>query len=57
VSNKHLQHYLEEYTFRFNRRRSRHPGKLFFRLIEQVIATERTTYRQLVESGSQEPPQ
>ena len=50
VSNKHLQRYLDEYTFRFNRRRSRHPGKIFFRLAQQVVATERTTYRALVDS-------
>ena len=55
VSNKHLQRYLDEYTFRFNRRRWRHPGKLFFRLAQQVVATKRTTYRALVDS--QEPPQ
>ena len=50
VSDKHLQRYLDEYTFRFNRRRSRHPGKLFFRLAQQVVATERTTYRTIVDS-------
>ena len=55
VSNKHLQRYLDEYTFRFNRRRSRHPGKIFFRLAQQVVATERTTYRALVDA--QKPPQ
>lgn len=55
VSNKHLQRYLDEYTFRFNRRRSRHPGKIFFRLAQQVVATERPTYRALVDS--QQPPQ
>ena len=29
VSREHLDYYLDEYTFRFNRRRSRHRGKLF----------------------------
>ena len=31
VSREHLDYYLDEYTFRFNRRRSRHRGKLFYR--------------------------
>jgi transposase-like protein len=57
VSNKHLQRYLDEYTFRFNRRRSRHPGKIFFRLAQQLVATERTTYRALVDSEREGPPQ
>ena len=32
VSHKHLDYYLDEFTFRFNRRRSKSRGKLFFRL-------------------------
>jgi hypothetical protein len=39
----HLQSYLEEFTFRFNRRNSRSRGLVFRRLIEQVIATEQVT--------------
>jgi len=35
ISPKHLDYYLDEYTFRFNRRRSRAPGMLFYRLLEQ----------------------
>jgi transposase-like protein/ribosomal protein L37AE/L43A len=34
----HLDYYLDEYTFRFNRRTSRSRGKLFYRLVEQAIA-------------------
>jgi transposase-like protein len=30
---EHLDYYLDEFTFRFNRRRSRSRGKLFFRLV------------------------
>ena len=30
VSQKHLDYYLDEFTFRFNRRRSKSRGKLFF---------------------------
>ncbi|ACL06188.1 conserved hypothetical protein [Desulfatibacillum aliphaticivorans] len=33
----HLEYYLDEYTFRFNRRTSRSRGKLFYRLVQQSI--------------------
>lgn len=36
----HLQDYLNEFTFRFNRRSSRSRGKLFYRLAEQSVATQ-----------------
>jgi len=39
VSDVHLQSYLEEFTFRFNRRTSRSRGLVFRRLLEQVVAT------------------
>jgi transposase-like protein len=39
VSHDHLDYYLDEYTFRFNRRHSRHRGMLFYRLLEQAVAT------------------
>ena len=35
VEAKHLQAYLDEFAFRFNRRKSRHVGMLFFRLAQQ----------------------
>ena len=38
VSHAHLDDYLDEFTFRFNRRTSRHRGKLFYRLLEQAVA-------------------
>ena len=34
VSLEHLDYYLDEFTFRFNRRKSRSRGKLFFRLLQ-----------------------
>ena len=43
-----LDHYLDEYTFRFNRRTSRSCGLLFYRLLEQAMDTEPTTYRDIV---------
>lgn len=36
----HLDYYLDEYTFRFNRRTSRSRGKLFYRLVQQAVAIE-----------------
>lgn len=39
----HLQSYLEEYTFRFNRRTSRSRGLVFRRLIEQAACTDPIT--------------
>jgi transposase-like protein len=48
VSPAHLDYYLDEFTFRFNRRRARHPGKLFYRLVQQAVAVEPAPYRELV---------
>jgi len=48
VSRQHLGYYLDEYTFRFNRRTSRHRGKLFYRLVQQAIAIEPTPYQQII---------
>jgi transposase-like protein len=48
VSGKHLEYYLDEYTFRFNRRTSRSRGLLFYRLMEQAVATAPLPYRQIV---------
>jgi transposase-like protein len=48
VSNRHLDYYLDEYTFRFNRRTSGSRGLLFYRLAQQAASTHRTCYRGLV---------
>jgi transposase-like protein/ribosomal protein L37AE/L43A len=40
VQPQQLDYYLDEFSFRFNRRRSRHRGLLFYRLLEEVVATE-----------------
>lgn len=48
VSPKHLQSYLDEYAFRFNRRHSASPGRLFARLLEQGAYTRAETWRSLV---------
>jgi len=36
----HLKYYLDEYTFRFTRRKSHSRGKLFYRLIQQALEIE-----------------
>jgi len=48
VSREHLDAYLNEFTFRFNRRRSRRRGLLFYRLLEQAVAADPITYHSLV---------
>ena len=53
VSAKHLDYYLDEYTFRFNRRTSRSRGMLFYRLLQQAVGTASTPYRQLVDGHHQ----
>lgn len=40
VARTHLDYYLDEFTFRFNRRTSRSRGLLFYRLISQAVALE-----------------
>ncbi len=47
VSPEHLQSYLEEFTFRFNRRSSRRRGMLFYRLLQGAIAAPPLTYDSL----------
>jgi len=48
VKPAHLQAYLDEFTFRFNRRRSRSRGMLFYRLLEQAVQAPPRAYRSLV---------
>ena len=43
----HLDYYLDEFTFRFNRRTSASRGKLFYRLVEQAVAVPPAPYKQL----------
>jgi len=48
VSLQHLDYYLDEFTFRFNRRKSRSRGKLFFRLLQQAVAIDPVPYKSMV---------
>lgn len=52
VSPEHLDYYLDEYTFRFNRRTSRHRGLLFYRLLQNAMATAPVPY-DLITQGAQ----
>lgn len=40
VRGSHLDYYLDEFTFRFNRRNSQSRGMLFFRLVQQAVNIE-----------------
>jgi len=48
ISREHLNEYLEEFTFRFNRRLSHHRGKLFYRLLQQAVVIDPVPYDRLV---------
>lgn len=48
VSPDHLDYYLDEFTFRFNRRASRHRGKLFYRLVQQAVAVDPVPYQAII---------
>jgi transposase-like protein len=48
VDEAHLQSYLNEFAFRFNRRRSTSRGMLFYRLLELAVGHGPVRYRDLV---------
>jgi hypothetical protein len=48
TSVEHLDYYPDEFTFRFNRRRSRHRGLLFRRLLENALNIGPLPYEQIV---------
>jgi transposase-like protein len=48
VDRTQLNYYFDEFTFRFNRRSSRHRGKLFYRLAQQAMLTEPRPYQRLI---------
>jgi len=43
-----MDYYLDEFTFRFNRRRARHRGLLFHRLLEGAVASDPRPYKELI---------
>ena len=48
VEAAHLQSYLDEFVFRFNRRGSRSRGLVFYRVLELAVAHAPVRYRDLV---------
>ncbi|HEX6825960.1 MAG TPA: IS1595 family transposase [Nitrospiraceae bacterium] len=48
VRHQHLEDYLNEFVFRFNRRKSASRGKLFYRIAQQAAQIAPTTYEKLV---------
>ena len=48
VGADHLDYYLDEFTFRFNRRTSRSRGKLFYRLVQQAVQIGPTTNKAII---------
>jgi transposase-like protein len=61
VDTKHLPSYLNEFTFRFNRRTARSRGLVFYRVLELAVAHHPVRYRDLVvdplpKTASPQPP-
>jgi transposase-like protein len=48
VGQDYLDYYLDEFTFRFNRRKSASRGKLFYRLAQQAVQAKPTTFTKLI---------
>lgn len=49
VQPEHLDAYLDEFVFRFNRRTSGSRGMLFYRLLQQAVITKPVTYRDIIQ--------
>ena len=57
VTDPHLQSYLNEFVFRFNRRRSRSRGLVFYRVLELAVGHDPVRFRELVaDSPSKKVP-
>ncbi len=48
IGQEHLDAYLDEFTFRFNRRKSKSRGKLFYRLAQQAVQVGPVPFAALV---------
>jgi transposase-like protein len=48
VGFEHLDYYLDEFTFRFNRRKSASRGKLFYRLVQQAMQVDPAPFATLI---------
>lgn len=54
IAPEHLDYYLDEFTFRFNRRTSASRGKLFYRLAQQAVQVSPVPYQMLI-GGANNP--
>lgn len=52
ISHAHLDYYLDEFTFRFNRRHARHRGLLFYRLLQGALAADPQPYKTLTSESA-----
>lgn len=52
VSHDQLDYYLDEFTFRFNRRTSSNRGKLFYRLVQQAVQATPQPYSTIVSKAN-----
>lgn len=50
TSRRQMDHYLDEFAFRFNRRKSASRGMLFHRLLEGAVAIKPTRYKDIVKA-------
>jgi transposase-like protein len=52
IGQEHLDYYLDEFTFRFNRRKSTSRGKLFYRLVQHAVQVEPVTFASMIRPQS-----
>lgn len=50
IGHDYLDYYLDEFTFRFNRRTSKSRGKLFYRLAQQAVQVAPVTFRAITKT-------
>jgi transposase-like protein len=55
INPEHLDYYLDEFTFRFNRRNSASRGKLFYRLLQQATQVPPAPYKVMVGGKKGQP--
>lgn len=57
LSPQHFDYYLDEFAFRFNRRNATQRGLLFYRLLQQALATDPHPLRELIDGPTLETPE
>ncbi len=55
VGHEYLDYYLDEFTFRFNRRKSASRGKLFYRLLQQAVQIDPAPYQVIIGGKPAQP--